>query len=215
MSSLVASFRALTMQAQRLYPVGFMAVRGFSSDVVSAVDNRYASSLAKVAANDPAIGKDIEDMEKTLSSSPKLMSTLADPTVDKVTKSALLAEIAKASGFKPITSNFLRTIADNGRASELETILFAYKAKIGGQLVSTHAIVTTTIPMSPWQTALLVKKLRHKFFKGNPSVDLKVTNKIDPKILGGLTVQLGDKFIDLSVKKEIQDVQALLTTAIE
>lgn len=40
---------------------------------------------------------------------------------------------------------------------------------------------------------------------------LKVTNKVNPDILGGLVVEIGDRTIDLSVSARIAKMNKLLT----
>ena len=40
---------------------------------------------------------------------------------------------------------------------------------------------------------------------------VSITTAVDPSILGGLTVQIGDKYMDLSVKSQIDKVTASLS----
>lgn len=40
---------------------------------------------------------------------------------------------------------------------------------------------------------------------------LKVTNQVDPDIVGGLVVEIGDRTIDLSVSSKIAKMNKLLT----
>lgn len=43
---------------------------------------------------------------------------------------------------------------------------------------------------------------------------LLVTNKVDPAILGGLVIEIGDNTIDLSVSAKITKLNSLLTQAV-
>lgn len=42
---------------------------------------------------------------------------------------------------------------------------------------------------------------------------ISITTKVDPAILGGITLQIGNNFLDLSVKASIEKYVLSLTTA--
>jgi F-type H+-transporting ATPase subunit O len=43
---------------------------------------------------------------------------------------------------------------------------------------------------------------------------IKVTNRVNPDILGGLVVEVGDRTIDLSVSSKVSKLNKLLTDAL-
>lgn len=49
---------------------------------------------------------------------------------------------------------------------------------------------------------------------GGAGKKLKIQNKVNPEILGGLVVEIGDRTIDLSVQNRILKLNKLLTDSI-
>ena len=43
--------------------------------------------------------------------------------------------------------------------------------------------------------------------------NVSITTNVDPDILGGMTLQIGDKFLDLSVKSKIEKLNTSLLSA--
>lgn len=48
----------------------------------------------------------------------------------------------------------------------------------------------------------------------SPGESLQLEQKVDPAIIGGLVVEFGDKYIDLSIEKRIREMERLLKEAV-
>ena len=44
----------------------------------------------------------------------------------------------------------------------------------------------------------------------HPGLDVRVRNTVDPSIIGGLVIKIGEKVIDLSVKNKMEDIKSKL-----
>lgn len=109
-------------------------------------------------------------------------------------------------------SNFLETLADNGRLNEFEKISVSF-----GQLMSAHrgevtGTVTTAAPLDAKIKAQLEAALKKNFIEAKQTLSLSA--KVDPSILGGMVVQVGDRTIDLSVSSKIKRINAALAESI-
>ncbi|GLU00258.1 hypothetical protein SLE2022_176380 [Rubroshorea leprosula] len=69
------------------------------------------------------------------------------------------------------------------------------------------AIVTTVIPLPPQEEKEL-KKTLHEIIGQGKKVNLE--QKIDPSILGGITVEFDKKVFDLSIKTRAQQMERFL-----
>jgi len=49
------------------------------------------------------------------------------------------------------------------------------------------------------------------FLKGNES--LKITSRVDPSIIGGLIVSIGDKYVDMSIATKVKLYTDVIQTA--
>lgn len=70
--------------------------------------------------------------------------------------------------------------------------------------------VTTAKELDSAQRQKLEGVLK-SFLKGNQSIHL--TTKIDPSIMGGMVVSIGDRYVDMSVANKIKKYTELINTA--
>lgn len=66
-------------------------------------------------------------------------------------------------------------------------------------------VIRSVIPLTSKQLELIKTELNQNF-----KVDLPIENVIDKSILGGLTVNIGDLFIDASILGEINQLKKIL-----
>lgn len=58
----------------------------------------------------------------------------------------------------------------------------------------------------------LVLCLFQKFLKGNET--LQLTAKVDPNLIGGMIVSIGDKYVDMSVASKVKKYTELISAAV-
>lgn len=54
--------------------------------------------------------------------------------------------------------------------------------------------------------------LFQKFLKGKET--LQLTAKVDPSLMGGMIVSIGDKYVDMSVATKVKKYTELINTAV-
>lgn len=98
-------------------------------------------------------------------------------------------------------------LADNGRLVEVEKVLVGFNSLMKAHRKEVSATVTTAEPLEGAQLASVKDSLKN-FIKSDEK--LLVDTAVDPAILGGLTVRVGDKYVDLSIVKRINEIKRLL-----
>ena len=121
----------------------------------------------------------------------KFKQFLEDPTMPKAKKIAGLTAFCDGAKFAPITKSFLCVVAENGRLDQNEKIYECLEE----------------YTLAPEQLADLTKKLQVHVEKGET---LKVDTKVDPRLVGGFTVAMGEDFFDLSLMSRIRAMEAEL-----
>ncbi len=111
--------------------------------------------------------------------------------------------------FSDITRNLMSTLAANGRVSETVRIIGAYEELMYASKGEVNAVIISAEPLSKDALAKATKAVTGMLNAGQTA---NVTSQVDPSIMGGLQVKIGDKFMDLSVSTRIQDVQKVLET---
>lgn len=106
----------------------------------------------------------------------------------------------------PALQNFLRTVIDNGRLAALPEIAAQFHALVNAQSGVSDAAIYSAFPIDDASLADMVVALERRFGrKLNPTV------WIDPALIGGVRVVVGDEVLDTSVKARLEQMKVALT----
>src|SRR5262249_29463643 len=101
--------------------------------------------------------------------------------------------------------NFLLVLNDHGRLGLLAAMLAEYRELYNERGNRFRVLVRTAVPLPDDQRQRLEQQLRDQHHK-EPVLDLKV----DPDLLGGLIVRVGDWVYDGSVRTRLETLQTQL-----
>lgn len=117
----------------------------------------------------------------------------------------LITSVANQA-LSPAVQNFLRTVIDNGRLAALPEIAAQFHALVNARSGVSDATVYSAFPIDDATLSDLVMALERRFGrKLNPSV------WIDPGLIGGVRVVVGDEVLDTSVKARLEQMKVALT----
>lgn len=128
----------------------------------------------------------------------QLARLIADPAVAADRVASVIIDVA-GGALGERGGNFVKVLAENDRLSLLPEISAQFetlKAKAEGTL---EATITSAQELSQAQVDDLVAGLRAKF---NRAVNVQVA--VDPELIGGAVIAIGDQVIDGSVKGRLQ-----------
>ncbi|WP_155160879.1 F0F1 ATP synthase subunit delta [Sansalvadorimonas verongulae] len=94
--------------------------------------------------------------------------------------------------------NFVRTLADNKRITLLPQIAELFEAFKAEQEQSVDAEVLSAFPLDHEQLNKLADKLRTRL-----GSEVRLSNTVDPELIGGVVIRAGDLVIDSSVKTRL------------
>ncbi len=98
-----------------------------------------------------------------------------------------------------ITNGFIKYLKEEKMISDLPEIIEQLKLK--SDIPNTVAIVESMIKLEESDKNKIVKLL-----KDNLNWDKKVEFTINPKLLGGIKIILGDKILDLSLNNRLEKI---------
>jgi len=161
---------------------------------------RYATALfnaARKAGVVDQVESDLGLVSFTVESSPRLRQALESPLVPAERKHGVLDGVFRGKVHE-VTLSYLYLLVDKRReeaitATEPVYIELANEAR---GIVSVN--VTTAAPLSKEQEARLKAKLSERTGK---TVELAV--RVDPSIIGGVSIKIGDTVIDGSIKGQL------------
>lgn len=180
------------------------------------LDGTYATALYTAAAKDSSIEKTFQSVEKlnnAVKEDEKLSEILSNPALSLGSRKEVISTLQSTLKLDKTTVNLLNVLSENNRLS-----LFPQIAKQFGVLNSAHnGVVEATVVSAKALDSKTIQRLT-KAIQGSKFVGqgktLKITNEVNPDILGGLVVEVGDNTVDLSVSAKVTKLNKVLTEAI-
>ncbi|KAI0163180.1 ATP synthase delta subunit-domain-containing protein [Pestalotiopsis sp. NC0098] len=182
---------------------------------VYGLDGTYASALYTAAAKSSALdptAKALSTLNDVVTKDSKLAAILGTPTLSDADKSVIVAELQKSLGSSTndTVKNFLSTLAEYNRLSILKGVC----EKFGELMSAARGEVEMTVTSASQLDNKTLNRLESAVAKSQyvgQGKKLKVVNNVNPDIVGGLIVDIGDRTIDLSVSSKIAKMNKLLT----
>ncbi|KAA8650753.1 F1F0 ATP synthase subunit 5 [Aspergillus tanneri] len=180
------------------------------------VDGTYATALYTASAKSAALeqtSKALANLGATLKADRKLPGIISSPTLSISDKSQIVQELQKISGDKgDVVKNFLQTLAENNRLGLLEGICEKFETLMGAHRGEIELNITSAQELDNKAIARVERAVAKSVLSQGKK--LKVITKVNPDIIGGLVVEIGDRTIDVSVSSRIAKLNKALTDAL-
>jgi len=124
---------------------------------------------------------------------PEAEAVFASPKVSPEAKAAMIDRIAK-DRLQPTTLHSLHVLARHGRLGILAAVVAAAERLADERDGKRQAVFTTAVPLAAAEQERIVGETQKAL-----SVALVATFVVDPAIIGGLVVRVGDTIYDQSV----------------
>ncbi len=135
----------------------------------------------------------------------RLRNKLDNPTIEIKDKLTLLESVLP-EGSPPELRKFLGVLLTHNDFGLIDEIVEALsRALVEEAAGPQRAFITTAVPLSDEERAKLEKRLMERF-----GSNLEFVYQVDPEILGGVIVQVGDKLIDDSIRGRLQALRQKL-----
>ncbi|XP_073827063.1 ATP synthase subunit O, mitochondrial [Musca autumnalis] len=180
---------------------------------VFGLDGRYATALYSAATKMKQLDqveKDLLAFQATLKQDKKLRESVVSPIVNRRIMGVALKESAEKLRWSAATGNLLALLADNGRLSQLDGVINAFSIIMAAHRGEVVCEVVSAKPLDASQSKQLEGALK-SFLKSNQS--LKITSRVDPSIIGGLIVSIGDKYVDMSIASKVKMYTDVISSA--
>ncbi|XP_059286093.1 ATP synthase delta chain, chloroplastic [Lycium ferocissimum] len=171
----------------------------------------YANALADVAKSNGTLEQttsDIEKLEKIFDDE-AVYEFFVSPIVGIEKKRELVDEIVSSSSIQPHVANFLNILVDMKRVELIKEIVKEFE-KVYNTITDTElAVVTSVVKLESQHLAQIAKGVQR--LTGAKNVRIKTV--IDESLVAGFTIRYGNsgsKLIDMSVKKQLEDIAAQL-----
>lgn len=176
------------------------------------VASRYAKSLIDLSKEQQildTIKNDLSVFQQTLHSNVALQNLLKSPVVNNGDKIAILNKVFGKS-FQKLTLDFFKIIVHKNRAAVLESITNSFM----DQYNDLNNIISASVKTAHAIDANVTAEVTN-FIEKQSGKKVKLTASVDPSLIGGLVIQVGDNLYDASISGKLNKVkQNLLNTYI-
>lgn len=169
---------------------------------------RYARALFDVSLNEgrmETVGRDLEYINDLIHSAPDLLHVMQDPVISVDKKKDIIKRIFTGS-INDTTLDFWLIMIGRFRGAMIRELKTRFDELINEYRGITTAEVVTAVSLDESQRQGLAERLSAVTGK-----KVIMDMKIDPSILGGVVVRIGDTVMDGSVKGYLGDLKEKLS----
>jgi len=167
-----------------------------------AVATRYAKSLLELCleqGNLDATLADLETMEASLESK-DLMYLLKSPIVKTEKKLKIYQEVF-GSKMGKLSNSFFELLFKKGREAHLPVIIEEFKSQVNTHRGISSVTLTSATPIGEEVLTQIKKGLAES---SETLAEIKVETEVDPSLIGGFKLMIGDKLYDASVAHKLE-----------
>lgn len=131
----------------------------------------------------------------------RLVTTIADLCREQLGNPALLRDGERSTG-----ANFLKVLVTNQRLSVLPDISLRFDMLKAESENTLDVTLTTAVAVTDEQQGRIVDSLKKRFGR-----QVRITVQLDPDLIGGARLQVGDRVIDGSVRTGLEKLANALS----
>mmetsp|Transcript_11646 Transcript_11646/g.16766 ORF Transcript_11646/g.16766 Transcript_11646/m.16766 type:complete len:221 (+) Transcript_11646:45-707(+) len=169
------------------------------------INARYANATYIAASKQGILDKvesELVAISNTIHQNASFRQFFENPTIGRTEKSSKIAQLLKGKT-SPVTMNLMTTLAGNAKLIETTKIVEAFTKLMKAKRGEVDALIISAEPLSKAQLDTVASAMKSQVAEGKK---VTLTTKVDPSIVGGLQVQIGDQFLDLSVASRIDSL---------
>ena len=175
---------------------------------MAVAERLYARALFQAAEGQgrlEIVHREIGEFADAVSESPELSAFLANPQVEPAAKVGVLGELSV--GADALVHNFLRLVAEKGRAGEILGMRDELQALVDRAQGRVAVELTTAFELSDDEAASIVSQIEQASGR-----TVEASRRVDPELVGGMILQAGSLRVDASVRGRLERLRHELVT---
>jgi F-type H+-transporting ATPase subunit delta len=175
----------------------------------STAARRYAEAAFELAERDGSHDRWAKDLRLAaeMAADERVASIIDNPAVPFAERQAVLERLFGRSISRPAL-NLVRLLSHRARIELLPAIAAEYQRLLDGKRGVVAATVTSAAPLTRDQLSAVRGRVEEL-----TSATVSLSEAVDEGLIGGLTVQVGDRLIDASVRGRLERLRETLLAA--
>lgn len=173
------------------------------------VSKVYGDALFETAMEKGKVDTFFEEVSALvpiLKDNPELLTLLGNPQIVKEEKVAIIHRIFEHKVAEELMG-FLAIIVEKDRQSDLIPIFEYFIGRVKEFKRIGDAYVTSAVELKPEQKT----SLENKLLETTSYVEFKMHYDVDPELLGGMVIRIGDHVVDSSIKTRLYELKKELS----
>ena len=167
--------------------------------------DRYATALFELAVEQgvlETIEGDLETIRELVDGSDDLQRVVRSLTLTRAEQGKALDAVLERLETTQYVRNFVALLARNRRVFLLTDMIAAFQTKLAEHRGEVSAEVTSAVPLKPNHLDAVKEALRTIVGR-----DVALEARVDPSLIGGLTVRVGSRMLDNSLRAKLQNLE--------
>lgn len=168
------------------------------------VSKIYGDALFESALDGQILGdvaEEVKALEDILRENPDLMALLTHPKIVKEEKIEVIKNIFSGRVSDELMG-FLVTVVEKDRQEDLMAICDYFIARVKEFNKIGVAHVTSAVALTDAQKL----QIRERLLETTSYVEFELHYHVDPSLIGGLVIRIGDRVVDSSVKTQLEEL---------
>jgi F-type H+-transporting ATPase subunit delta len=167
--------------------------------------SRYAKSLMDISVEQNSLDETLQDvqlLDDVCGISREFCVMLRSPVINADKKEAAISAVFGGK-LKPLTLAFINLLIKKGREAFLPEIAPEFIKQYKNLKSIRTVTLTTALPIDE----SVKETIRTKVAAGNPDYSIDMQVKVDPELIGGFMLEMGDKLVDASVRRDLAEIK--------
>ena len=167
--------------------------------------SRYAKSLIDLAVEQNSLETTLQDvrlLDDTIRSSSEFATVLRSPVIKADKKNAIIEAIF-GTRLSPLTRAFVKLLTSKGREDTLAEMATSF---ISQYRVMNHISQVRLITAAPIDEQVK-ESIRVKVAAAMPGQRVEMSTDVQPDLIGGFVLEMGDKLVDASIRRDLNDIK--------
>ncbi len=167
--------------------------------------DRYATALYSLADDEHSLDQTVDQMAalgRLIDESEPLRRLLQSPLIDVAQSLAATRTVLEEQGFAPTIVKFVGVIAVNRRLARLRAIVSAFAALVAER----RGVITARVATAHALSTVQRESLRARLIEAGYG-QVNIEEQVDASLLGGITLRIGARLFDSSIKSRLQRLQ--------
>jgi F-type H+-transporting ATPase subunit delta len=179
-----------------------------TSATATGLAQRYATAMFDLAKEQKKLDRvqaDLTGLTRLMVESPELKRLVESPVISRADQVSAITAVAERARLDDLTKRLLGLMAAHRRLFALPGVAKAYAGMLAAEKGEVAAEVVSAVPLEAAQIATLEKSIAS--FVGQA---VSVETRVDPALLGGVTVRVGSRMLDASLRTKLMQLEQAL-----